>query len=129
MLDFGLAKLTERSAPRPDGETLTQQSELTEAGTVMGTMAYMSPEQASARVIDHRTDIFSLGVVLYEMIAGKRPFRGASHVETMHAIVHDPPPALPRQPAELQEVFDKALPRSRRNAISTPAISRWICGG
>jgi serine/threonine protein kinase len=109
VLDFGLAKLMERPAPGPEGETQTQKSELTEAGTVMGTVAYMSPEQASARPLDHRTDIFSLGVVLYEMIAGKRPFRGATHVETMHAILHDPSPVLRGQPAELQEVFDKAL--------------------
>jgi eukaryotic-like serine/threonine-protein kinase len=109
VLDFGLAKLMERPAPGPDGETQTQGPGLTDAGTVVGTVAYMSPEQASARPLDHRTDIFSLGIVLYEMIAGKRPFRGASHVETMNAIVHDPPPALPGQPAELQEVFDKAL--------------------
>jgi len=114
VLDFGLAKLMERPAPGSDDETRTQKSALTEAGTVMGTVAYMSPEQASARTLDHRTDIFSLGVVLYEMIAGKRPFRGASHVETMHAIVHDPPPALPIQPAELQEVFDKALAKEPR---------------
>jgi len=109
VLDFGLAKLMENAAPGPEDETQTQQSELTEAGTVLGTVAYMSPEQASARSLDHRTDIFSLGVVLYEMIAGKRPFRGASHVETMHAILHDPAPALAGQPSELQDVFDKAL--------------------
>jgi eukaryotic-like serine/threonine-protein kinase len=109
VLDFGLAKLMERPAPGPEGETQTQESELTEAGTVMGTVAYMSPEQASARPLDHRTDIFSLGVVLYEMIAGKRPFRGASHVETMHAILHQAAPALPGRPPELQDVFDKAL--------------------
>jgi len=108
VLDFGLAKLMERTAG-PEGETLTAESALTEAGTVMGTVAYMSPEQASARPLDHRTDIFSLGVVLFEMISGKRPFRGESHVETMHAILHDPAPALRGQPPELQEVFDKAL--------------------
>src|SRR5690348_3356782 len=109
VLDFGLAKLMERPSPGPEGETQTQGTGLTEAGTVVGTVAYMSPEQATARPVDHRTDIFSLGIVLYEMIAGKRPFRGASHVETMHAIVHDPAPALAGQPAELQEVFDKSL--------------------
>src|SRR4029079_14042538 len=109
VLDFGLAKLMENAAPGPEDETRTQQSELTEAGTVLGTVAYMSPEQASARSLDHRTDLFSLGVVLYEMIAGKRPFRGAWHVETMHAILHDPAPALAGQPSELQDVFDKAL--------------------
>src|SRR6266436_1743935 len=72
VLDFGLAKLDERTAG-PEGETQTQ-STVTEAGHVMGTAAYMSPEQAGARPLDHRTDIFSLGVMLYEMLAGVRPF-------------------------------------------------------
>ena len=108
VLDFGLAKLTER-APGPDGETLTQESGLTDAGTVMGTVAYMSPEQASARPLDHRTDIFSLGVMLYEMVAGRRPFRGKSQVDTMHAIINDPAPPLTQQPPELQEIVDRAL--------------------
>jgi Tol biopolymer transport system component len=99
ILDFGLAKLAE---PGAGAETLT------EAGTVVGTVAYMSPEQASARPLDHRTDIFSLGVVLYEMLAGVRPFHGKSHVETMNAIINSPAPPLDQSPA-LQDVLDKAL--------------------
>ena len=81
---------------------------LTEPGMVMGTAAYMSPEQAGGREVDHRTDIFSLGVVLYEMLAGQRPFRGASQVETMHAIINNPPLPL-SQPPELRDILDKAL--------------------
>ena len=99
ILDFGLAKLTE---PEGRGETLT------EAGTVVGTVAYMSPEQASARPLDHRTDIFSLGVLLYEMIAGARPFRGKSPAETMNAIINSSAPPIHQAPA-LQEILDKAL--------------------
>ena len=118
VLDFGLAKLMERPAPGPDGETQTQGSGPTEAGTVMGTVAYMSPEQASARPLDHRTDIFSLGVVLYEMIAGKRPFRGASHVETMHAILHDPAPALSGQPAGVTGGFRQGAGQGAQGALS-----------
>jgi serine/threonine protein kinase len=91
ILDFGLAKLMER-APSAEGEIQTEEAALTEAGTVMGTVAYMSPEQASAKPVDNRTDIFSLGVMLHEMLAGARPFRGKSHVETMHAIINDPAP-------------------------------------
>ena len=100
ILDFGLAKLIDNEAA---GEHLT------EAGTVVGTVAYMSPEQASAQTLDHRTDIFSLSVMLYEMIAGTRPFRGKSHVETMNAIINTAAPTLEKQPPELQEIVDKAL--------------------
>jgi Tol biopolymer transport system component len=124
VLDFGLAKLTER-VPGPEGETQTQESSLTEAGTVMGTVGYMSPEQASARPLDHRTDIFSLGVVLYEMIGGKRPFRGKSQVETLHAIIHDPAPALAAVPPRLAEIIDKALekdPKERYQSAGDLAV-------
>jgi Tol biopolymer transport system component len=114
ILDFGLAKLTEH-APGAEGETRTQESALTEAGTVMGTVAYMSPEQASARPLDHRTDIFSLGVMLYEMLAGTRPFRGKSQVETMHAIIHDPAPPLSSVPPRLQEILEKALEKDPKD--------------
>ena len=114
VVDFGLAKLTER-VRGPEAETLTQESALTEPGTVMGTVGYMSPEQASARPLDHRTDIFSLGVVLYEMLAGHRPFRGKSQVETMHAIINDPVPPLAQQPPELNETFEKALAKDPKD--------------
>jgi len=108
VLDFGLAKLMER-APRAEDETLTQESLLTEAGTLVGTLAYMSPEQASARNVDARTDIFSLGVVLYESISGRRPFRGNSQVETLHAIIHDQPAELAGMSPWIQDVLEKAL--------------------
>jgi Tol biopolymer transport system component/tRNA A-37 threonylcarbamoyl transferase component Bud32 len=108
ILDFGLAKLVER-ASEGEGETQTLESTLTEAGMVMGTVAYMSPEQASGRALDHRTDIFSLGVVLYEMLTGARPFDRGSRAETMTAIINDPLPPLSEQPPELEEVLAKAL--------------------
>ena len=107
VLDFGLAKLVQRDLGDPGTETQTRML-LTEPGMVMGTAAYMSPEQAGGREVDHRTDIFSLGVVLYEMLAGQRPFRGASQVETMHAIINNPPLPL-SQPPELRDILDKAL--------------------
>jgi eukaryotic-like serine/threonine-protein kinase len=94
ILDFGLAK-TYAPAPQASAETTRTQAE-TSPGTVMGTAGYMSPEQVRARPIDHRTDIFSLGVVLYEMLAGRRPFGGDSTVETMNAILTvDPPDIAP----------------------------------
>jgi Tol biopolymer transport system component len=114
ILDFGLAKLVEQAAD-PEGETLTGEAPLTEAGAVMGTVAYMSPEQARGKPLDHRTDIFSLGVMLYEMLAGTRPFRGKSQVETMHAIIHDPAPPLARVPPRLEEVLEKALEKDPKD--------------
>ena len=114
ILDFGLAKLAER-APGVDGETETLESALTGAGSVMGTIAYMSPEQASGHELDHRTDIFSLGVVLYEQLTGGRPFQGKSQIDTMHAIINDPAPRLASQPPELAEILDKALAKEPKN--------------
>ena len=114
ILDFGLAKLVER-APAAEEETATQQTALSAAGTVVGTAAYMSPEQASGRQLDHRTDIFSLGIVIHEMIAGQRPFRGRSQVDTMHGIIHDPRPPLTGQPPELDEILDKALSKDPKD--------------
>ena len=114
ILDFGLAKLTERFASNA-GETVKKEPALTEVGTLMGTVAYMSPEQVAAKSLDARTDIFSLGVMLQEMLAGVQPFRGESSVETMHAIVHDPAPPLGAQPPELQEIVDKALAKAPKD--------------
>jgi serine/threonine protein kinase len=114
ILDFGLAKLAER-APGAEGETQTLESALTDAGTVMGTVAYMSPEQAEAKSLDHRTDIFSFGVVLHEMLAGRQPFRGKSHIETMHAIIHDSAPPLALQPLELNEILEKTLAKEPKD--------------
>ena len=114
VLDYGLAKLMGRGS-RPDGERADQESALTETGAVMGTVPYMSPEQARAQPVDHRTDIFSLGVVLYELLAGQRPFRGKSQVETLHAVINDPPPPLAHQPPEVNDVLDKALAKDLKD--------------
>ena len=95
ILDFGLAKLTAAGAPL-EAETalLAHARPLTSAGTVLGTVGYMSPEQVRGQAVDHRSDIFSFGVVLYEMLTGRRAFEGDSAVETMNAILkEDPAPA------------------------------------
>ena len=97
ILDFGLAKLT----GVPSETDLTPKSELatkvkTSPGIVMGTVNYMSPEQSMGRDVDHRTDIFSLGVVLYEMATGRVPFSGASLTETIDRIAHAQPEAIAR---------------------------------
>jgi serine/threonine protein kinase/Tol biopolymer transport system component len=114
ILDFGLAKLAERPAGLDD-ETITQQTAVSEPGALLGTAAYMSPEQASGRPVDYRTDIFSLGIVIHEMIGGQRPFRGTSQVDTMHSIIHDPRPLLTVQPPELNEILDKALAKDPKD--------------
>jgi TolB-like protein/predicted Ser/Thr protein kinase len=90
VLDFGLAKVT--AAKNPDGAT--QPLALTEAGAIMGTAAYMSPEQAKGEEVDARSDIFSFGTVLYEMLSGYRAFTGGSSIETMSAILRDEPATL-----------------------------------
>lgn len=114
VLDFGLAKLSAR-ASGIDDQTQTLHVENTESGVVMGTVAYMSPEQASAKAVDHRTDIFSLGVALYEMISGRRPFQRNTMAETMSAIINDPAPPLADQPAELEEMLAKALAKDPKD--------------
>src|SRR5277367_2283524 len=93
VLDFGLAK--DIRASNLGDATLTSASQ-TQVGVVMGTPAYMSPEQTSGRPLDHRTDIFSLGVLLYEMSTGKRPFAGSSSAELVSAILRDTPPSVTR---------------------------------
>ena len=92
LLDFGLAKL--RDLEREETvERSTQSLELTEQGTVLGTIPYMAPEQVEGRDADARTDIFALGVILYEMSAGRPPFEGRSRASLMAAILtHDPQP-------------------------------------
>ncbi|MGE5206782.1 MAG: serine/threonine-protein kinase, partial [Chlamydiota bacterium] len=90
ILDFGLAKLTERSS---DAETVVH-SEGTSPGMVLGTVGYMSPEQVRGIATDHRSDIFTLGAILYEMLSGKRAFRGDTTADTMSAILKEDPPEL-----------------------------------
>jgi eukaryotic-like serine/threonine-protein kinase len=93
VLDFGIAKLAERE-PAESGDALTERAE-TDPGLVLGTVGYMSPEQVRGQRVDHRSDIFSFGAVLYEMLAGKRAFKRDSSVETINAILTDEPPDLP----------------------------------
>ena len=112
VLDFGLAKLTEQ--PAQTAPPLT-----TDSGVVMGTASYMSPEQARGEKVDARTDIFSLGVVLYEMIAGRTPFSGATIYETIAAILNHEPPPLSEAPAKLQAIVTKALQKGRDQRYAT----------
>ena len=111
VLDFGLAKLLTKEGRAEKIEALPD--ELTKLGAPMGTPSYMSPEQAKGERADHRSDIFSFGVVLYEMATGKLPFKGQSNVDVMHAVLHEPhKPAVEmndKLPPDLSAIIDNAM--------------------
>jgi tRNA A-37 threonylcarbamoyl transferase component Bud32 len=114
VLDFGLAKLLEPTAPQaPEGISHMETLAKTQAGFVLGTLRYMSPEQARGQAVDHRSDIFSLGIVLYEMVTGQLPFSGGTALDTLHAIAYEetrPVTALrPNLPPSLQRVVTRCL--------------------
>ena len=121
LLDFGLAKLSQRSqtAGRPAGasDSQTGQEHLTETGVALGTVAYMSPEQVRGEELDARTDLFSFGVVLYEMATGVQPFNGSTSGAISGAILHEdaPSPLLlnPNLPPKLDEIINKTLEKNR----------------
>ena len=115
VLDFGLAK-QEREHSAQDGSTITQ----TQDGTIMGTAAYMSPEQAEGKPVDARSDIFSFGLVLYEMLSGRRAFPAAHAVTAMAAIVRDEPAPL-ETTLELQRIVARCLRKSPADRFQTMA--------
>ncbi|HSE98626.1 MAG TPA: protein kinase, partial [Blastocatellia bacterium] len=107
VLDFGLAKLTESQSPAVDSQTSTVGRFSTEPGVVMGTVSYMSPEQVRGLEVDRRTDVFSLGVMLYEVIAGRRPFEGATVIDLIAALLTAEPPPLRQHCAEATEELEQ----------------------
>ncbi|HXW93750.1 MAG TPA: protein kinase [Terriglobales bacterium] len=125
VLDFGLAK--DVSGGGGNLATMTSAG-LTEAGMVMGTPAYMSPEQVSGRALDHRTDIFSLGVLLHEMATGKRPFEGGCSAELISSILRDTPPLVtderPDLPSDLARIIRRCLEKDPRHRVQT---ARDVC--
>ena len=124
VLDFGLAKLTERPPDAIDTEAPTRAAVKTGPGIVMGTTAYMSPEQARGITVDERTDIFSFGVVLYETVTGRLPFEGSTSSEVLASILSEKEPQpLARYardvPAELERIVEKALCKDRLERYQT----------
>jgi serine/threonine protein kinase len=121
LLDFGLAKLTEMADEPSDGSTVTMtapdQKPQTEEGAILGTVAYMSPEQAEGRNVDARSDIFSFGSVLYEMLTGRRAFEGANRLSTLTAILHKEPAPLSEVavnlPGEIEKILSRCLRKDR----------------
>src|SRR5215831_2405809 len=119
ILDFGLAKA---SAPEPEGHPETSPTltmEATVAGTVLGTAGYMAPEQARGKMADKRSDVWSFGVVVYELLTGKRAFQGESVVETLGAVIHQEPDwgAVPERARRLLRWCLEKHPKQRLQAI------------
>ena len=123
ILDFGLAKLTPflrnfEGQKRASESTVEMEAGLTSPGTALGTVAYMSPEQARGQELDPRTDIFSFGVVLYEMASGRQPFSGPTPASTFDAILHSDPAPITRKnavmPSELSGIIFCALEKNRK---------------
>ena len=134
ILDFGLAKVAAAAAASSSGITAASVhatadgSDLTSPGSTIGTVAYMSPEQARARELDARSDLFSFGAVLYEMAAGMQPFRGESSAVIFKAILDAAPTPVPRLnpdvPADLERIIGKALEKDRNLRYQSAADVR-----
>src|SRR5882724_9749690 len=127
LLDFGLAKLTEKIDDDPEGTTavMAEEGPQTEEGAILGTVAYMSPEQAEGKKVDGRSDIFSFGSVLYEMATGRRAFEGATKISTLSAILNKEPTSAsgisPAVPMELEKIIARCLrkdPERRAQGIA-----------
>src|SRR5262249_13685298 len=125
VLDFGLAKMIHAPTTEKPARTMV----LTNEGIVVGTVHYMSPEQTVRRPLDARSDVFSLGIVLYELVSGAHPFDGESAVDVMHAVAYDPPvpieKVVPSLPAPFVAIVEKALekkPEDRYQSIREMAV-------
>jgi non-specific serine/threonine protein kinase len=120
VLDFGLAKLQEASHAGDDETMAISAAELTQAGAMLGTMPYMAPEQARGRPADHRVDIFSLGVIFYELLTGERPFLGETSAEIVSSILRD----VPREVSEVRTELPDHLARLVRRCLEKDPARR-----
>ena len=127
ILDFGVAKL--QSAPEESGRSVEDLTTVTRSGAVVGTVAYMSPEQLRGKAVDHRSDIFSVGAILYEMLTGRRAFRGETEVDTITAVLLENPPEINLEQSGVPRIVPANRPaivwrRTRRIAFNRHAIWR-----
>jgi serine/threonine protein kinase/Tol biopolymer transport system component len=135
IVDFGLAKLVDSEGGNVPIAADAPTVALTQKGEILGTPAYMSPEQVTGGTIDQRSDVFAFGSILYELLAGHQPFDGASFVDTLHTIIHDPHAPLPETvPLELRHVVERCLrknPADRYTTIAEVArdLRQWLHGG
>ena len=129
ILDFGLAKLVETLSSSGNGTVWRTEQAATSAGLILGTPAYMSPEQVRGQPLDHRTDIFAFGAVLYEMLSGRRAFHGSTAADTMTAILKDEPPPLavvdrrvtPVSPGSSSDVWRRILTCASNRPTTSPS--------
>ena len=121
ILDFGVAKL--QSAPEDSGRSVEELTTVTKSGVVVGTVAYMSPEQLRSKAVDHRSDIFSVGAILYEMLTGSRAFHGETEVDTITAVLLENPPEInleqARVPASFQQIVHHCLEKEPENRFQS----------
>ena len=121
VLDFGLAKLLEEL--QPAGEATLPTKALTGEGRIIGTVAYMAPEQAEGKTVDHRSDVFSLGVMLYEMAVGDRPFKGETQMSVLSSILRDTPPSITdlkhELPRDLAKIIRRCLAKDPEDRYQT----------
>ncbi|MGE3521189.1 MAG: protein kinase, partial [Vicinamibacterales bacterium] len=132
ILDFGLAKLVGAPTPLAPADAATSSTTLTSPGMVLGTVGYMSPEQVRGLPADHRSDIFSFGAILYEMLSGQRAFRGETAADTMTAILKDEPPPFPPSlniPPGLARVVQRCLEKSSAARFQSAGDLAFVLDG
>ena len=122
LLDFGLAKMSEQKVAAPeDSEQPTRNKPLTDAGTILGTVQYMAPEQLEGKEVDVRSDLFALGVILFEMVTGRKAFEGQSQASLISAIMRTEPPPV----STLQSLSPPALDRIVKKCLAKDPEDRW----